>query len=108
MDGQAPFAQLFAGKPVLTGDTVITLCTSVMRQWARKYMCQLVMLVDFTFRTNQHGYSLFTILAVSSHNHGVPVCFRILKSESTASITARLEQLRCFLDEDVSPSEPLL
>jgi hypothetical protein len=99
LDGEGDFECFFAAKPILAGDVVIVLCSPQMREWAHKYMHDRVMLMDSTFGTNKHGYSLFAIMAASDQGTGVPVCFMITKSESTESIATALEQFRNFLDD---------
>jgi hypothetical protein len=60
------------------------------------------MVMDSTFGTNKHGYSLFAVLAIGEQSQGVPVAFLITRSETTESITVALEQFVTFLDAGIS------
>jgi hypothetical protein len=108
LDGHGGFEHIFAAEPILTGEIVIVLCAPFMREWARQYMHGRVLVMDSTFGTNKHGYSLFAILAVGHHGNGVPLGFMITKSESTEAITAALKQYRSFLDSGTVPPAPVI
>jgi hypothetical protein len=73
-----------------------------MREWARRYMHGSVMVMDPTFGTNKHVYSLFAVLAIEEHSQGVRVAFLITRAETTESITTALEQWVTFLDAGLS------
>jgi hypothetical protein len=73
----------------------------LITQWQRKMLIKFggTIIMDSTHGTNQHGYSLFTVMVIDDYGTGLPAAWFITSNEQTATIARALTKLKDAVTE---------